>query len=204
MASYSDFEFNQVTQICTINIAESIITVQEIWDNFRRFSSEPHASMFRSMVGVTGKETLSATKKVGLTLVLRNWLIKFADRAGPSYTVCKIIDGNILAQTNYPTEPAVFADSPISPSDFVFGTWEADTSAALVDDVRLDEIAGLVGKNQKLVPLTWDSETPPNMLTGTLTTYTDNTLATVLAIYDVTATYEAGSNKPTLVQMVEQ
>jgi len=76
------------------------------------------------VASAAGKQVLSETMQVGVTLTLLNWKVFFGDRSSP--VVCVITDGNLVAVDgdNYPM-------SPIEPADNVTVQISQSSSATI-------------------------------------------------------------------------
>lgn len=75
-----------------------------------------------SIVQGSGKEILSSTEAVGLTITLLDALLGFAPRSGPTYEQCQASGGNLVAimadgeYFNTPVYPTAFTQVIISKS----------------------------------------------------------------------------------------
>lgn len=140
-----------------VNIPDSAgdVTIQDVIDTLSAKQAEPNNLVYPGLMvnaDTAGKQTLSTTKKVGLTLTLNNAQLKFPDQAGPAYVIKRVIDGNIVA-----VDDAGNPIEPLASSDFTNWKTEADTSAALVegssggfdttDRGNLENIVSLLGLN---------------------------------------------------------
>ncbi len=72
---------------------------------------------------------------------LNNIQVKFEDLAGPSFTIKRVVDGNIIAQDHLEADL-----EPLASSDFVNWKSEADVSAAIVDPVLSDTEVNSIAK----------------------------------------------------------
>jgi len=106
------------------------ITIQEIVDQIRDFEDEPSPSGgmdIPHILDAAGKQPLGGTDSVGMTITLRDWTIKFADRGGPDWVTCNIRGGNIVAYNTTTQEYVV----PITPAEYVNTNITASSSATL-------------------------------------------------------------------------
>lgn len=155
------------------------VIIQDLYDTLRtienRFQNMDD-SVLIDTVKTAGKQTLSTTKSVGITLTLNNAKLKFEDRGGPSYTIMSVTDGNLVAiDTNQD-----FVE-PIEPSAFTTVKTEADVSAGLVQQVDITTIRKILQNRL---------ETNPS--TGIITIYDDDdsVLLTANLYEDVAASQE--------------
>ncbi len=118
----------------------SDVNVQDIWDTLSTEAAKLENLSYKKLIdrpASGGKNTLTVTKVVGITLVMNNVQIKFPDEAGPTIRR-KITDGNLIAvDHNGDPMPA------IAISTFTFAELEFDTSAALIQSnevVRIEQI----------------------------------------------------------------
>ena len=115
-------------RVITIASPTVLFTVQEIVDWCRAWEDSVEGHTFDRLINANGKQTLTATKSVGITATLLDAQIEWEDRAGPTLTRCTITDGNLLAVDSVGSDIDV-----VKESDFVFPVLELDTSAAIVE-----------------------------------------------------------------------
>lgn len=73
------------------------ITIQDLYDTCRYFEDTPDGFAYDFLIDAGGKEPLGGTDFVGITATLNNALVAFEARGGPSWVLCKLIGGNIVA-----------------------------------------------------------------------------------------------------------
>jgi len=116
-------------RIVEIASPSTIVTVQDLYDTLRTIEALVPNLKYPALiynVGSTGKQTLSASKSLGITLTLFNAKLKFEDRLSPTI-VCSITDGNLVSvDENFNTI------EEIEPSTFVTVKNEKDVSAGLI------------------------------------------------------------------------
>ena len=104
------------------------LTVQDLYDTVRSLGAvaidEPE------IIDGSGKEVLSATELVGLTVKLFNAKVKFEDRTEP--TDCDIFGGNLVALDVYGAPM-----NPIQYAPYVTVTYAKSSSATLVQSAEL-------------------------------------------------------------------
>lgn len=87
------------------------LSVQDLYDTLRSLGAE--AIDEPEIIDGSGKESLGAGVLVGLTIKLLNAKVKFEDRTGPSWVVCSIGEGNLVAVDEggdpiNPVEPSAY------------------------------------------------------------------------------------------------
>ncbi len=166
-------------RIVEVASPSATVIIQDLYDTLRtienRFQNMDD-SVLIDTVKTAGKQTLSTTKSVGITLTLNNAKLKFEDRGGPSYTIMSVTDGNLVAiDTNQD-----FVE-PIEPSAFTTVKTEADVSAGLVQQVDIITIRKIL-----------QNRLETNPTTGIITIYDDDdsVLLTANLYEDVAASQE--------------
>jgi hypothetical protein len=106
------------------------ITMQDLYDTVRTIASTAAALGENEVIDGSGKESLGGGVLVGLTIKLLNAKVKFEDRDGPSWTVCDVSGGNLVA-----VDGNGDSMSPIEPAAYVTATKTASSSATLKDFV---------------------------------------------------------------------
>ena len=126
-------DFDVSPRIVEIALPSTTITIQDLYDTLRTIEARLFNLNFPALIDnirSTGKQTLSGTKQLGLTVTLRNARVMFADRPGPSHSNTEIVDGNLVSTDG--VEPPTFID-PIEPAAFINTKLELDVSAALIN-----------------------------------------------------------------------
>jgi hypothetical protein len=101
------------------------LTIQDLYDTLRSLGAE--AIDEPEIIDGSGKEALSDTELVGLTVKLLNAKVKFEDRS-PPWIICDVKGGNLVALDEYGDSM-----SPIEPSSYVTVTKTASTSASIIE-----------------------------------------------------------------------
>ena len=109
------------------------LTVQDLYDTLRDKAASSEAIDEPEIIDGSGKEVLSETEAVGLTVKLLNAKVKFADRTSP--TDCDISGGNLVALdvNGGPMNPIQYAP-------YVTVTYAKSSSATLVQSAGIDAI----------------------------------------------------------------
>ena len=76
-------------RIITVLSPSTEITIQDLVDTCRVLEEEYVAMDDDHLVDAGGKENLGGGVKVGITATLRNALVAFETRTGPSFHVCQ-------------------------------------------------------------------------------------------------------------------
>lgn len=125
----SDFKFVKETKIIEVGIADIEITVQQLYDACRDFEDENYNMEMFKVVDGSGKEELGPGVRVGITIKLIDWKLKFADRPPPTWVVCDVSGGNLVC---YDTAQQKYVN-PIEPAAYVTVTKTSSSSATLQD-----------------------------------------------------------------------
>ena len=121
-------------RIITIPEADGTeITIQSLVNQIRDWEDEQVNLCYPSILSASGKETLDASTKVGITATLVNAKVKFADRSSP--TDCDIYGGNLVAvdSDGYPMNAIQYAEN-------VTVTMTKSSSATMVQNAIIDEL----------------------------------------------------------------
>lgn len=88
-----------------------IITIQSMVNQIRTWEDNQVNLSYPRLLLATGKEDLGSGTKVGITAVLENARIKFAERGSP--TVCSVSGGNLVAidGNGDPMNPIEYAEN---------------------------------------------------------------------------------------------
>jgi hypothetical protein len=130
--------FDYINSLVEVEAPQTDVDIQDIVNDLRTWEAGSIGITFESLANATGKQGLGGGVLVGITLELLGWLVKFEDRGGPTYTVCRIRGGNLTAVDDAGDE--VF---PIEPASFVTATYAASTSASIIQDEDLT-VSGIV------------------------------------------------------------
>lgn len=115
-----------------------VLTIQDLYDTLRSLGAAEGAIDEPEIIDGSGKEVLSATELVGLTVKLLNAKAKFEDRSSP--TDCDIYGGNLVA-VDINRQPM----SPIQYAQNVTVTYAKSSSAVLVQAPIIEDIQYQVG-----------------------------------------------------------
>lgn len=124
-------------RIIEVSAPSTELTVQDLYDTLRIKASSVEALDKDEIIDGSGKEVLSATELVGLTVKLLNAKVKFENRTIP--TNCDILGGNLVA-LDVNGQPM----SPIQYAENVTVTYAKSSSATLVQDAVIDSIKSRV------------------------------------------------------------
>uniref|UniRef100_A0A6M3L8Y7 Uncharacterized protein n=1 Tax=viral metagenome TaxID=1070528 RepID=A0A6M3L8Y7_9ZZZZ len=129
---------NQTTQLITVS--DDIVSIQNLLNTIRDWENKQENMDCPQVAEAAGKQVLSETSSVGVTLTLLNWKVSFGDR--PSPVVCSITDGNLVAvdETGTPM-------SPIEASTNVTVMVAQSSSATMIQSAEIDSIKETVEAN---------------------------------------------------------
>lgn len=139
--------FDRINRIIKVEAPTTKMSIQELLDTIRDWEDDQCNMDVSKIADAAGKEILDENTKVGITLKLLNWKIKFEERAFP--TVCDIYGGNLVAINGY-GEPM----NPIEPSSNVTVTKTSSSSATLVEG----ESGLSTEEHTKLMGIPWLNE----------------------------------------------
>lgn len=101
--------------------------MQDLLDTLRTMESDATAMDNDAIVDAAGKENLGGGVAVGLTVTLQNAKLAFEARSGPSFELCRVSGGNLVAiDANGDT-----FDTPISPTAYTQVVLTQSSSATL-------------------------------------------------------------------------
>lgn len=90
-------DWDSSPRVLTVLSPSDEITIQDLVDTLRNFEDSPDGIGFDRLVDAAGKEFLGGTTYVGITATLQNCVIAFQARGGPSWVLCTISGGNLVA-----------------------------------------------------------------------------------------------------------
>jgi len=128
----ADYTFDRVNHIIEIDISFSEITVQDLLNAIREYEDNQDNMDLIKIAEASGKEELGGEVKVGITVKLIDWKVKFADRPPPTYVVCNIRGGNLVAVN----QAGVYV-TPVEPSEYVTVTITASSSATIQESLDI-------------------------------------------------------------------
>jgi len=118
--------FDKVNRFIKIGSPTTQVTIQELINAIRDFEDDWQGMDIDKIADCTGKDDLGGGVKVGITLRLINWKVKFDDRSGPTTILCKITGGNLVAVDSN-GDPM----DPVEPSTYVMVMITSSSSATL-------------------------------------------------------------------------
>lgn len=129
--TFTDYSAPGTPRLLHVPDAWGDVTAQDVWDTLSEIEAELDNLIYKKLVDRPksgGKNVLSASKQVGISIVMNNNKIKFPDQPGPSWVIKRAIDGNITAIDHLEADMEALENSN-------FTNWknEADVSAAIVE-----------------------------------------------------------------------
>jgi len=107
-----------------IEVTATTVTIQELINAIRDWEDSAEGITVKSVANAFGKQGLTETTAVGITLeLINNWRIQFG--AQSEWTTCYIEGGNLVATNDY-------GNDPIKPSPFVNTIIAQSISASLI------------------------------------------------------------------------
>ena len=110
------------------------LTMQDLHDTLVRHEDDLINMSHKRIVSSSGKQLLSSDgTRVGITVALLNATVGFEDRAGPDWTVCSFLGGNLVAYEADGVTPA----EPVHASSYVTIKATSSSSATLQEQDAL-------------------------------------------------------------------
>jgi len=133
--------FDPIDRIIEVEAPATEVTIQELINAIREWEDEQSSMGYTHVVEGSGKEDLGGGVKVGITLKLLNWKLKFADRGGPNWTTCNVRGGNLVAIDG--NGDSMF---PIAPASYVTVSLTSSSSATLqeLEDIQFSSFQNCV------------------------------------------------------------
>ena len=123
----------RLIQVSKNGVESTQLTIQDLYDTVRSLACSSGAIDETEIIDGSGKEILSATEKVGLTVKLLNAKVKFEDRAAP--IDCVIYGGNLVAET-----ATGGSMNPIQYATFVTVSYAKSISASIAEGATPEDI----------------------------------------------------------------
>jgi hypothetical protein len=180
--------FDKTNKLVTLESPIIEVTIQELINAIRDFEDDWQGIDIYKIADCAGKEDLGGEVKVGITLTLLEWKIKFEDRGGPTTILCKITGGNLVA-----VDENGNAIDPVEPSDYVMVMITSSSSATLQElgaiqyssfngGVTVDVVNGVPGTDFPK----GTSEEPVNNTADALLIATERGFDTLYVVGDIT------------------
>ena len=130
-------------RIITVAAPSDEITTQDLHDTLRTLEALPSALDDPSIVESSGKEVLTTTTRVGLTVTLLNARLAFEARSTPPFVLCRVTGGNLVAldDEGYPVvaiEPTAYVSVNTQASSAATLTEPSAETIAVVNDGLMD------------------------------------------------------------------
>ena len=123
-------------RIITVAAPRTEITIQDLVDSLRLLEDDLNVIDNDHLIDATGKENLGGGTLVGITATLQNAKLAFEARGGPSFELCKVSGGNLVAVD----ENGSTFSSPIEPTAYVQVIISNSSSATLQEQVELQDL----------------------------------------------------------------
>jgi len=116
-------------RILTVLSPSTELTIQDLVDTCRWMENEIGAWDDPALIVAAGKDPLGGGVFVGITATLQNALVAFEARPGPTFELCRVFGGNLVAVDSVGAE----VPTPFQSTAFVQVTYAASSSATLLD-----------------------------------------------------------------------
>jgi hypothetical protein len=159
-------------RILTVAAPSTEITIQDLFDTCKYLEDSPVGLSYLFLISAGGKEALGGSDAVGITATLNNAVVAFEARSGPTWELCIISGGNLVAvddvganlDPRYPTAYTT-VDRALSSSPTISGVESIaeDTADAVWDEdlsghnVLNSASVGLRGTTYQIGSLIFDS-----------------------------------------------
>ena len=166
-------DFTVSPRIITIAAPSAAITVQDLYDTLASIQSKVYNLAHLALifhVKSTGKQPLSVTESLAITLTLNNCKVAFAARSGPSFIECEIAGGNLVAVNS-----SQAAMSPIQTTAFVQVNYAKSNSATFLQNT---DVAAIKAKTDQMA---WQDVT--DIKDVSLGRWSINKITNVLTMY---------------------
>lgn len=120
-------------RIITVLAPSTEVSLQDLVDTARILENEHNAMDDDHLIDAGGKEDLGGGVKVGITATLRNALLAFEDRPGPTFEQCNISGGNLVALDSLGDTQS----SPVYPSAYTQVVLANSSSATLQEQTLI-------------------------------------------------------------------
>lgn len=136
-------------RIININISVTDASAQDLYDTCKHLEALDNGKDEGQICDAGGWEPLDVGFYVGITVSLFDAKYKFADRAGPTWVVCNMKDGNIVAFEDITKAVTIY---PREPSTYVSADRTADASGTI------SEVGGGITEGDKtdIIEGVWD------------------------------------------------
>jgi hypothetical protein len=121
-------DFSASPRIVTVAAPSTEINLQDLYDTLRTIEASALGILYPMLLNAAGKQVLGGGALVGMTLTLRNALLAFEARTGPTWVLCQVSGGNLVAVD------AIGAplSSPLQPTAYTYAVATQSTSASLL------------------------------------------------------------------------
>lgn len=121
-------DWDSSPRLLTVLAPSVEITIQDLVDTLRNYEDSTDGIGQDKLVDAAGKEFLGGTTYVGITATLQNCIVAFEARVGPSWTLCIVSGGNLVAvdSVGAPIDPR-------SPTAYVSVDRTASSSATALE-----------------------------------------------------------------------
>ena len=143
--------FDDINRLITIESPATEVTCQNLLNAIRTFEYSTGGIDDAQIGFAAGKEALGGDVFVGITLTLRDWKVKFEDRAGPTWIYCNVSGGNLVSvdgngDFQFPLEPATYVMATITASSSAtLQELSAIQYASFNGGVTIDVVNGYAG-----------------------------------------------------------
>jgi len=130
MAVRSDITVNFASspRIVMVAAPSTEVNLQDLYDTLRDIEASEQGILYPMLLNAAGKQVLGGGALVGMTLTLRNALLSFEARTGPTWVLCQVSGGNLVAVD----AGGAPLPSPLCPTAYTYAVATQSTSASLL------------------------------------------------------------------------
>jgi hypothetical protein len=121
-------DFTASPRIITVEAPSTEINLQDLYDTLRAIEATAVGILYPALLSAAGKQVLGGGALVGMTLTLRNALLAFEARPGPTWVLCQVSGGNLVAVDSVGAP----LSSPLQPTAYTYAVATQSTSASLL------------------------------------------------------------------------
>lgn len=133
--------FYKPLRIVEVDLPDTSISMQNLINGIRDWEDDLENMEVYEIIAGAGKEELGGGVSVGITLTLKGWRVKFADRLGPEWVVCNLDGGNLTCVTGTDEEirlmSGVVYTGAVAPAAYVTVTQTSSSSATFLEQEAL-------------------------------------------------------------------
>ena len=141
-------------RIITVASPSTEVSIQDLVDTLRQLEDDLNNLDDKKILDAAGKTQIGTGKYTSITAVLRNALLAFAARTGPSWVLCMVTGGNLVAKD----ANGVILPSAMQPTAYVYPIVALSTDGSL--------LAGSGATPAEVADAVWDEPAADHVAPG--------------------------------------